>query len=145
MLLPPQRIFLFLLSPNSRQGGSSLPFCVKSRCRACRADVAAAKHAAVLSSAKRAPDLDTSKASQTYGTGARLETLPTSTSTADEALPAVEALPAAEAVPAAEALPASASTLRIEDVKGAVKVLVDHALPLAKHRANEASEDYTPR
>ena len=42
-------------------------------------------------------------------------------------------------------LPVSTHCLSIEDAKDAVKVLVDHALPLAKHCANVASEDYIPR
>ena len=67
--------------------------------------------------------------------------LPSSSSTTS-----TSTLPLAlDASDAPEALPASVHALQIKDVKDATETLVEHSLPLAKHRTNVAGEDYTPR
>ena len=81
---------------------------------------------------------ENSEASQTYGNGVHLETLPTSTSPSAEALPVALALPDVESLPAVEAVPASTSSLQLEDVKDAVTVLVEHTLPLTMLPARTA-------
>ena len=64
----------------------------------------------------------------------------------DSSTMSTSTLPVAlDAMTAQEALPASVNALQLEDVKDAIETLAEHSLPLAKHRTNVTSEDYTPR